>query len=141
MPASKPLPEPTPETAPFWEGAKRHELRMQYCRDCRRYYFFPRPLCRHCLSANTEWRTLSGRGKLHTYVINHRAAPGFEADAPYVIAIVEVEEGPRMMTNIVGLADPAPAMLAIDAPVEVVWDDVSDAVTLPKFRLAAGASS
>lgn len=133
--AQKLLPEPTPETAPFWEGTKRHELRIQFCRDCQRYYFYPRPFCPRCLSDKTDWRTVSGRGKLHTYVINHRAAPGWEADAPYVIAIVELDEGPRMMTNIVGVAGPTPDKLPVDAPVEVVWEDASDKISLPKFRL------
>ena len=131
----KPLPAPTPETAPFWEAAKRHELQMQHCNDCSRYYFYPRTYCRYCMSDNTEWRRLSGRGTLQTYVISHRAAPGFEADAPYVIAVVEVDEGPRMMTNIVGVEEPTPDKLRVGAAVEVVWDDVSEAVTLPKFRL------
>ena len=136
MKAQKMLPKATPETVPFWEATKKHELRMQRCNDCNRYYFYPRPYCRHCMSENTEWRTLTGRGKLHTYVINHRPGPGWENDAPYVIAIVELDEGPRMMTNIVGVDNPAPDKLKVDAPVELVWDDVNDAITLPKFRLA-----
>ena len=134
MPA-KSLPVPTPETAPFWEGTKRHELRMQRCNDCAQFFFYPRPYCRHCFSANTEWRTLSGRGTLHTYVINHRPPPGWEEDAPYVIAIVELAEGPRLMTNIVGISDPTPDKLPTDAPVEVVWADVTDEITLLHFRL------
>lgn len=135
MKMPKMLPKATPETAPFWEATKKHELQMQRCNDCNRYYFYPRPYCRYCMSENTEWRTLTGRGTLHTYVINQRPAPGFEEETPYVIAVVELDEGPRLMTNIVGVDSPTPDKLKIDAPVEVVWDDVSDEITLPKFRL------
>ena len=136
----RPLPSPTPETAPFWEAAKRHELSMQRCNDCQRFYFYPRPFCRYCSSTNVEWKTLSGRGKLHTYVINHRPPPGWDEEAPYVIAIVELDEGARMMTNIVGVSDPTPDKLFIDAPVEVVWNDVNENVTLPLFRLVEARS-
>ena len=71
----RPLPEPTPETQEFWDGAKRGELRIQRCRACGKAYFFPRPFCPHCSSKDVEWFTASGRGKLYSYVINHRAAP------------------------------------------------------------------
>lgn len=132
----KPLPEATPETQEFWDGTKRHELRIQRCNDCNRGYFYPRPFCPRpgCHSRNVEWITASGKGKLATYVIAHRGHPAFEA--PYVIAVVELDEGGQMMTNIIGLEDPTPDMLSIDAPVEVVFEDVNDQVTLPKFRLA-----
>lgn len=132
----KPLPEPTPETQEFWDGMKRHELRIQRCKDCNRGYFYPRPFCPRpgCHSRNVEWITASGKGTLATYVIAHRGHPAFEA--PYVIAVVELEEGGQMMTNIVGLDDPTPESLPVDAPVEIVFEDVNDQVTLPKFRLA-----
>lgn len=132
----KPLPEPTPETQEFWDGMKRHELRIQRCKDCNRGYFYPRPFCPRpgCHSRNVEWITASGKGTLSTYVIAHRGHPAFEA--PYVIAVVELAEGGRMMTNIVGVDDPSPEKLPVDAPVEIVFEDVNDQVTLPKFRLA-----
>lgn len=133
MPNRKLLPEPTPETAPFWEGCKRHELRIQRCNDCGRYYFYPRPFCPHCFSENTEWRTVSGEGSLLTYVINHRAAPGFEDETPYVIAIVELAEGPHLMTNVVNV-DPSPENLPAGLALRVVFDDVTDTITLPKFE-------
>lgn len=134
MQMGKPLPQPTPDTAPFWEATKQHELKMQYCADCSRFYYYPRMYCRYCMGSNIEWRQLSGRGKLHTYVINHRPPPGRDPEQPYVIAIVELDEGPRMMTNIV-IENPTPDKLPIDAAVEVVWDDVNDDITLPLFRL------
>lgn len=130
---SKPLPQPTPETAPYWEGCKQHELRIQHCNDCQQYYFYPRPYCPNCLSDNTEWRTVSGKGTLHTYVINQRPAPGFEDESPYVIAIVKLDEGPHLMSNIVGV-EPKPENLPAGMPVEVVFEDVNEQITLPKFQ-------
>jgi uncharacterized OB-fold protein len=129
----RPLPQPTPETREFWDGAQRGELRMQRCRSCGKAYFYPRPFCPYCSSGDVEWFTASGRGRLHTYVINHRAARGFEDATPYVIAIVELDEGPRMMTNIID-ANPSPESLPIGMPVEVAWDRQSDEITLPLFR-------
>jgi uncharacterized protein len=134
-PYRKPLPEPTPDTQPFWDGCKRHELRIQYCNDCAGYYFYPRQYCPRCLAGNTEWRTVSGEATLLTYVINHRPAPGFEDEVPYVTAIVALAEGPHMMTTIVGAA-PDPDELPPGLAVSVVFDDVTDTITLPKFRPA-----
>lgn len=144
---AKALPQPTEETLPYWEACRRHELQIQYCNDCRRYYFYPRPFCRWCMSRNTEWRKVSGRGKLHTHVINYRPARGFENDAPYVIAVIELDEGPRMMTNLLdieidlsvepsGLRRKDGSELKIDDAMEVVFEDVNAEITLPKFRPA-----
>jgi uncharacterized OB-fold protein len=127
------IPEPTPETREFWEGAKRGELRIQRCRSCGKAYFFPRPFCPHCSSQDVEWFTASGRGRLYSYVINHRAAPGFQVWAPYVIAVIQLEEGPRMMTNIIGV-EPLPENLPIDMPVEVSWEQQNDDISLPLFK-------
>lgn len=130
----RPLPEATPETREFWEGLERGELRIQRCRACGRGYFYPRPFCPRpgCHGRDVEWITASGRGRLHSYVIVHRGHPAFEA--PYVLAVVELAEGGRMFTNIVGLDEPTPARLPVDAEVEVVFERVGDAV-LPLFRL------
>lgn len=128
-----PLPKPTPETKPYWEAAKQHRLRIQRCRDCARHYFYPRPLCPHCLSRRVDWVDVSGRGLLHTFVINHRAPRKYPLPAPFVIGIVELEEGARLLTQIVDV-DPDPKKLRCDIPVEVVFDDVTDEITLPKFR-------
>lgn len=129
----RPLPEATPETQEFWDGARRHELRIQRCRACGRAYFFPRPFCPHCSSHDVEWFTASGRATLHTYVISQRPAPGFQDWLPYVIAIVQLEEGPRMMSNVIGV-EPVPESLPIDLPLEVTWEEQSDTITLPLFR-------
>ena len=102
----KPAPVVTPETKPYWDAAQREELHIQRCRACERFYFYPRPFCPHCFSADVAWTRVSGRATLHSYVINHRPVPGWEDDGPYAIALVELAEGPRLATNIVGVAKP-----------------------------------
>ena len=129
--SARPLPVPTPETAHFWEGTARGDLRLQRCRSCSETYFPPQPFCPACASDDVEVVRASGRGTLHSYVINHRAAPGF--DAPYVIAVVELAEGPRLLTNLVDVA-PDPDALPLDVAVEVVFEPVGD-ITLPLFRV------
>src|SRR5579863_6323052 len=101
----RPLPVPTPETKHFWDGTMARELRLQRCGACGSTYFPPQSFCPRCLSDDVEVVRSSGRGFLYSYVISHLAAPGFEA--PYVIGVVELEEGPRLLTNIVDVpADP-----------------------------------
>ncbi len=130
MPA-KAVPVPTPETQPYWDGCAAGELRIQRCLDCRKPYFYPRPLCPSCGSGSVEWFTASGQATLYSYVINHRPAPGFEADAPYAIAVVELAEGPRMMTSIRGV--PAtPEALVLDMPLRVAFEQRGD-IWLPVF--------
>lgn len=128
----KPIPQPSPETQPFWDGCAAGELRVQRCLSCDDYYFPPRPFCPTCLSADVEWSPVSGRGVLHTYVINHRPASGF--DAPYAIAVVQLDEGPRMMTNIVGVEN-TPENLVLDMPVRVAFEARGE-MSLPVFEPA-----
>jgi uncharacterized OB-fold protein len=125
----------TPESRPFWDAARRHELSLQRCRACGRWVFYPRAVCPHCFAADLEWRRASGRGTLHTFTIVHRGQRGFALPAPYVLAIVELDEGPRLMTNLVGV-EPDPARIRIGMPVEVVFEDLSADVALPRFRPA-----
>ena len=126
------LPRPTPETRPFWEGARDHRLMLPWCQDCGKPHFYPRAICPFCLSDRLDWRQASGRGTLHTYVINHRPAKGFTA--PYVIAVVDLAEGPRMLSNVVTDGAPRPEDLRIDMALEVVFDRVTADITLPRFR-------
>jgi uncharacterized OB-fold protein len=133
---SKPVPRPTPETLPYWEGARAGELRIQRCLDCQEFYFYPRPFCPRCFSARVEWVRVSGRARLHSYVINHRAAPGFEEQAPYAIAVVELEEGVKLMSNIVGVEN-TPENLVLDMPLEVAFEE-RDGMCIPVFRPAGG---
>jgi len=133
LPRPRMLPKPTPETAHFWEGTKAGELRLQRCTACAHVYFPPRPFCPTCASRDVEVFAASGRATLYSYVIHHRPAPGF--DPPYAIAVVELEEGPRMMTNIVD-APQTPEALVLDMPLEVKFEAFGDEVTLPLFRPA-----
>jgi uncharacterized protein len=133
VPPSRPLPQPTPETLHFWEGTKAGELRLQRCSDCEHAYFPPRPFCPNCSSRAVEVFAASGRASLYSYVIHHREVPGFES--PYAIAVVELEEGPRMMTNIVG-CDQTPEALQLDMALEVTFEPASDEITLPLFQPA-----
>jgi uncharacterized protein len=127
---ARPQPVPTPETRHFWDGTALGELRLQRCRACETTYFPPQPYCPRCSSDGIEVVRASGRGFLYSYVISHLAAPGFEA--PYVIGVVELEEGPRILTNIVDVG-PEPEQLPLDVPVEVVYQTRGD-VALPLFR-------
>lgn len=133
----KPLPNPLHrETSrPFWEAAQRHELMMQRCAACGRVVWYPRELCPFCLSGELVWERLSGRGRLHSFTVIHQPAnPAFQADVPYVYAMVELDEGPRMIANLV---ECPPDEARIDLPVTAVYDDVTADVTLVKFRPAA----
>jgi uncharacterized OB-fold protein len=134
----KPVPIPTPDTKRFWDGALAGELWIQRCRDCERHYFYPRDVCPHCSSSDVEWVQASGRATLWSYVVNHLPAPGFEDDGPYVIAIVRLEEGPQMLTNIVGVAAD-PAALPLDLPLTVVFERRGD-LAVPLFT-PVGASA
>ena len=129
------LPQPTPETLHFWEGCKAGELRIQRCIDCAGSYFPPRPFCPKCASRKVSVVKAGGKGKLFSYVIHHRPAPGFTP--PYAIAVVELDEGPRMMTNIVGCPQ-TPDALVLDMPLEVTFDKQTDQITLPFFKPAGG---
>jgi len=132
-----PLPVPTPETKPFWDAARRHELTLPRCRPCGEFFFFPRAVCPRCLSREVEWQRVSGHGTLHTFTVVHRGAKGFPLGTPYVMAVVELAEGPRLMTNLVGV-EPDPAKIRIGMPVEVVFQDATDEIALPHFRPAGG---
>jgi uncharacterized OB-fold protein len=132
--ALPPLPRPYQDTAPYWNAAREHRFVLQRCTACGEHQFYPRGVCSHCLSSDLEWNDASGRGTVYSFSINHRAPhPGFADNLPFVLAIVELEEGPRMMTNIV---ECDPETVTIGMPVTVVFDDVTEEITLPKFRPA-----
>jgi uncharacterized OB-fold protein len=135
MAGERPLPRPTPETAHFWEGTRAGELRLQRCDDCQHVYFPPRPFCPACASRAVSVFAASGRGRLDSYVISHRPHPAFEP--PYAIALVALEEGPRMMSNIVE-CEQTPEALALDMPLEVTFAPQNDEISLPLFRPAHG---
>lgn len=125
------LPKHTPETLHYWEGAKLGELRLQRCGSCRHAYFPPRPFCPECSSRDVSVFRASGRGRLHSYVLNNTGAPGLKP--PFAVALVELEEGPRIMTNIHDCPQ-TPEALQLDMPLEVVFEKVTEEITLPQFR-------
>ena len=132
MATNKPIPAVTFETAPYWEGARRHELHIQRCAACGQRQFYPRLYCTKCFSDRVEWIKASGRAKVTTFTIVRRpVSPAFADDVPYVVALVTLEEGPTMMTNIVGCP---PEKVAIGMPVEVTFDDWTEEISIPKFK-------
>jgi len=129
---AKPLPQITPEMRPFWDAARRHQLVVQRCGGCGTHRFPARDICSRCLSREAEWVPVSGRGSVFSWAVMHQVYhPGFAADVPYAVVVVELEEGARLVSNVGGcpFGDLAPGM-----PVEVTFDDVTPEVTLPKFR-------
>ena len=136
-PAKRPKPAPvvTPETKPFWDAAQTEELHLQRCVPCDRFYFYPRPFCPTCFSEDVVWERVSGRATLHSYVINPRPLPGWEDDAPYAIALVELAEGPRMASSIVGIPN-TPDDLVLDMALEVCFEE-QGGMKIPKFRPAS----
>ena len=134
--ARRPLPSfPEPDTEPFWEATKQHELRYQVCDDCGGVVFFPRRHCPHCMSMNLSWRTSAGEGTVYTYtVIRQIGHPAFRERAPYAVAWIDLDEGFRMISNIVGVDDPT--SVSIGQRVRVTWEDQPDGVSLPLFTPA-----
>ncbi|HVZ44925.1 MAG TPA: OB-fold domain-containing protein [Ramlibacter sp.] len=133
---SKPLPDPDGENGPFWEGASRGEVRVQRCTGCGLLRFPACRYCSRCLGEKSEWVRTNGRGEVETFCIFHRAYfPSFAADIPYNVALVRLEEGPKMFTNLVGLAREE---LRIGMKVRAVFERVSEAAALVKFERDAG---
>jgi uncharacterized OB-fold protein len=130
----KPLPAIDGESRSFWQAARERRLEIMRCRGCGKHFFYPRELCPFCHSDAPERVMASGRGTIYSFTIARRpAGPAFKADVPYVVALVELEEGPRLMTNIL---TPDVASVRIGQKVTAVYDDVSEDLTLVKFKLA-----
>ena len=128
----KPLPKPSKWSQPFWDNAKKHKLTLKKCKDCGHIDHPPYLYCTNCSSDNSEWVEASGKGKLVAYAVNTYMVPfPFWDDMPYVVAMIELEEGVRMISNIV---ECNPDELKNGMALEVVFDDVSDEFTLPKWK-------
>jgi uncharacterized OB-fold protein len=130
------LPVPTPETQHFWEGCKAGELRLQRCRSCREAYFPPRPFCPRCGGRDIELFTASGKATLYSYVINFRPRPDMGTE-PHSIAVVALDEGPRMMTNVVNCPQ-TPEALQLDMELRVLFEKQSEEISLPLFEPVRG---
>lgn len=130
----RPLPNRTPVTEPFWQMADRRELGLPWCTSCDRTHFPPSPRCPHCLHEGFEWRAASGRATLVSWVVFHRSYwDGVAADLPYNVCQVELEEGPRLLSNLVGEAEKAPRH---GMPVRVTFTDRFPGMVLPVFDAA-----
>ena len=129
------LPSPDAETEPYWQAAREHRLLIKRCGACGRAHHYPRPFCPHCWSEDVAWEEASGPGTLYTYsIVRRNDLPPFGERVPYVVAIVDLAEGVRMMTNLVECDE---AAVAIGMPLTVTWQDDGD-YTLPVFRPAGG---
>lgn len=125
------MPRPSPESLPYWQAAREHRLVIQHCGACGQFWFPPSQSCPHCLASNFTWTPASGRGKVFSFVTYHRVYhPAFAKEVPYVVALVELDEGPRLLTNIVGVP---PEQVVCDMPVQVTFEDYDEGAAVPKF--------
>ncbi|SFE34328.1 Zn-ribbon domain-containing OB-fold protein [Blastococcus tunisiensis] len=136
-PAGRPLPVVDADSAPFWAALRDRRLMVQWCGTCDRHVFYPRALCPHCHAELAEWVECSGSGTIHSYTVARRpAGPAFAADVPYVVVLVDLDEGVRMLSNLV--TDDVDSV-RIGARVAVRFEDVTDEITLPLFEPAPDA--
>ena len=132
MPYEKPLPKLNGDNTPFWEGCRQHELRFQQCTDCGHVRWPSSNLCPRCHCIEINWLTSRGIGTVYTFAVYHMAYhPAFSADVPYTVAVVALDEGPHLLSNIVGCR---PDEVRCDMQVGVLWEDVDEKITLPKFK-------
>jgi uncharacterized OB-fold protein len=129
----RPLPAPDPQSAPFWQGCREHRLLVQRCTSCGTHRYPPRPVCPKCRSRSLDWAASTGRGTVFSWITVVHPVPKevYGKDVPYVVALIALDEGVRIASNIVGCE---PSAIVAGMPVEVVFDDVTPEVTLPKFR-------
>jgi len=127
---TRPIPQADDESREFYEGARRHELMLMRCKNCRAWRLPSRPRCPDCWSTDTAWERASGRGTLYSFGVMHQKFPGFSEKGPYQYAIVELEEGPRIVSNVVDVPDDE---LRVGMALVAVFDDVSEDATLVRF--------
>lgn len=135
----KPLPKLTDVSEKYWRSARNHEFLLQKCENCGETIYYPRMVCPKCLSSHLGWIRASGRGTVYSYsIVNRPPSKEFSEDVPYILALVELAEGPKMITNIVNCE---PGKVEIGMKVEVVFDDVTEDISLPKFKPASPSSN
>jgi uncharacterized OB-fold protein len=125
----------TPETEPFWASARDEVLSVPFCLRCERFFLYPRPFCPRCWSDGVEWRRVSGRGRVASYTVVRRQPPDVEDDVPYVVAVIELDEGVQLMSHVVDFPGD-PTTIPLDLPVEVAFDHAR-ALARPVFRQRA----
>jgi len=131
--ALKPAPATDPSTLEYWDAARRGELRIPLCSDCGRHHMYPRTVCPHCGSSSLAWTACRGTGEVYSFTVVHRApSPAFEGDVPYVVAVVQLDEGPHLMTNLVKVA---PEAVRVGLRVRVGFREAGDAgARVPVFE-------
>ncbi|WAH37487.1 Zn-ribbon domain-containing OB-fold protein [Alicyclobacillus dauci] len=126
-----PIPVRDGDSEPYWEGIDNNELRVQKCQTCHQHVFYPRSVCPHCFSDQLQFVTVSGYGEIYSYTVVHRSFGPFTDDVPFVVAIVELAEGVRMMTRIKGRRE----QVEIGRRVKVAFEKIDDNLTLPFFEI------
>lgn len=133
--SNRPAPIPSRETEPFWDGCAKEQLLLQQCTRCQRYRHPPSPICPDCLSSEHEWVQASGRGTVYTFsIVRHAFRRAWEPLVPYVLGVIELAEGPRLLSNVV---DVAPEEVRIGMEVELMFEPISEDMKLPLFRPCA----
>ncbi|MEQ8857076.1 MAG: Zn-ribbon domain-containing OB-fold protein [Pseudomonadales bacterium] len=130
-------PTPTPLSEPYWAGCRAGELRLQHCEGCRRHQFYPRLMCSHCGSRDLSWQQASGRGTVASFTVVRRGVSA-AYPAPYVVALIDLPEGVRMMSTLV---DVDPESVRIGDPVQVAFESVNEVIALPVFRPASASTA
>lgn len=127
------LPRPTPETATFWEGCREGKLLIQRCGSCGHHQFYPRLVCTRCTSSPVAWAQASGRGEIVSFTIVRQAiSQAYAEEVPYIVALIRLDEGPTMMSNVIGCD---PEQVSIGMPVEVAFETWSEELAVPKFTV------
>ncbi|MFC4272642.1 hypothetical protein GQF03_10695 [Sneathiella chungangensis] len=133
MEYNKPIPVVDSDSEPFWASGLSGKLKLPHCSSCGKFHYYPRTLCPHCHLTDLSYKEVSGNGTIYSYTVQRRPAGNeFKDDVPYIVALIDLEEGPRMLSNIVGLA---PEEVAIGQRVAVQFITVSDSISLPVFQV------
>ena len=136
---SKPIPQPTPETEPFWQGCALGELRLQHCARCGHVQHPPRKLCSGCFGEEVDWHRASGLGRIRSWsVVVSPGAPGFEDEVPFISVLVELDEGPTMLSVLRGCAAEE---VDFEQPVEVIFEQRAEDIFVPYFRLVPASDA
>ena len=130
----KPIPMPDADSEQLWKGLKEGKLFLQHCEDCNHIQYYHQAICRECLGENLVEKEASGRGSVYSYSVVYRApGPAFKGDTPYAVVLVELEEGPRMISSMI---DVDAETVDFDMKVEMVVEPLNDEISLPRFRPA-----
>jgi uncharacterized OB-fold protein len=134
----KPIPQPEPNSAPYWEGARAGKLMLPRCTNCNRVHWYPRLLCPFCHAREIEWVEASGEGRVHTFAVQHRAFGGWAEEVPFVTAYIDLNEGDRMFTVLRGVDPAKPTLDWVGARVRVEFEQASDDVSIAFWRVVEG---